>query len=63
MLAQRAKDDNLNVNIVCTGENGEAKAQECRHYFERHFFLDDTWKLYFRSITLGTKGVGHFPIN
>lgn len=63
MLAQRAKDDNLNVNIICSGENGGAKAQDYRHYFERHSFLDDTRKLYFRSITLVTKGVRYFPIN
>lgn len=63
MLAQRAKYDNLNINIVYAGENGEAKAQECRHYFERYFFLDDTQKLYFRSITSVMEGVRHFPIN
>lgn len=62
-LAQRAKDDNLNVNIVCAGGNGEGKAQECTHYFERQSFLDFTWKLYFGSITSIAKGVRHFPIN
>lgn len=34
MLAQIPRDDNSNVNIVCAGEKGKGKPQECSRHFE-----------------------------
>lgn len=63
MLAQIPRDDNSNVSIVCAGEKGKGKTQECSCHFERRSSLDDTQKLYVRStISSVRKGVGRIHV-